>query len=278
MVLAAAVASLVVRYRRGGDAERRQLLWLVLAGLAVLAYVGVWWGIFRTGPVLALLVVVLIPAAVTVAILRYQLLDIRLVVSRTLVYGLLTAGAAGAYIGLVALLDVMVSSQVNLESAVVASIIVAIAFNPARVRLQRLIDCALYGERRDPVRAMSKVGERLAGTGAAGLAGVLETLCESLRLPFAAVRFGSVEAAAYGTAPELVHRAGLSYDGAHIGELIVGLRSGQRRLSQPDIAVLELLAGPLAVALHATALSAALQESRVRYRRRARRRTAQAPA
>jgi two-component system, NarL family, sensor kinase len=263
MVLAAAVASLVARYRRGGDAERRQLLWLVLAGLAVLAYVGVWWGIFRTGPVLALLVVVLIPAAVTVAILRYQLLDIRLVVSRTLVYGLLTAGAAGAYIGLVALLDVMVNSQVNLESAVVASIIVAIAFNPARVRLQQLIDCALYGERRDPVRAMSKVGERLAGTGTAGLAGVLETLCESLRLPFAAVRFGSVEAAAYGTAPELVHRAGLSYDGAHIGELIVGLRSGQHRLSQPDIAMLELLAGPLSVALHATALSAALQESRV---------------
>ena len=263
VVLAAAVASLVVRYRRGGDAERRQLLWLVLAGLAVLAYVGVWWGIFRTGPVLALLVVVLIPAAVTVAILRYQLLDIRLVVSRTLVYGLLTAGAAGAYTGLVALLDVMVSSQVNLESAVVASIIVAIAFNPARVRLQRLIDCALYGERRDPVRAMSRVGERLAGTGTAGLAGVLETLCESLRLPFAAVRFGSVEAAAHGTAPELLHRAGLSYDGAHIGELIVGLRSGQHRLNQPDIAVLELLACPLAVALHATALSAALQESRV---------------
>jgi two-component system, NarL family, sensor kinase len=45
--------------------------------------------------------------------------------------------------------------------------------------------------------------------------------------------------------------------------LIVGLRSGQRRLGADDIAVLELLAGPLAVALHATALSAALQESRV---------------
>ena len=47
-----------------------------------------------------------------------------------------------------------------------------------------------------------------------------------------------------------------------MGELIVGLRSGQHRLSPPDIAVLRLLAGPLAVAAHATALSAALQESR----------------
>ena len=257
------LASLVVRYRRGEDVERRQLLWLLLAVLVVLAYAGVPWGIFGRGPVLGLLVIPLIPAAVTVAILRYQLLDIRLVVSRALVYGLLTAAAAGAYVGLVALLDALVRSRVSLDSAVVASVIVAVGFNPARIRLQRLIDRGLYGDRRDPVRAVSLVGERLAGTGTTGLAGVLEALCDSLRLPFAAVRFGTAEAAAHGTAPELLHGISLRYDGARIGELIVGLRSGQRRLSPPDIAVLELLAGPLAVALHATALSAALQQSRV---------------
>jgi two-component system, NarL family, sensor kinase len=262
-ILALVLASLVVRYRRGGDVERRQLLWLLLAVLAVLAYAGVPWGIFGRGPVLGLLVIPLIPAAVTIAILRYQLLDIRLVVSRALVYGVLTAAAAGAYVGLVALLDVLVRSRVSLDSAVVASIIVAVGFNPARVRLQRLIDRGLYGDRRDPVRAVSLVGERLAGTGTAGLPGVLEALCDSLRLPFAAVRLGSAEAAAHGAAPQLLHSIGLRYDGTRIGELIVGLRSGQHRLGADDIAVLELLAGPLAVAVHATALSAALQESRV---------------
>ena len=188
MIFAAALASLVVRYRRGGDVERRQLLWLVLAGVVVLAYAGVLWGIFQTGPILGLLVITLIPVAVAIAILRYQLLDIRLVVSRALVYGILTAGAAGAYVGLVALLDVLVRSRVSLEAAVVASVVIAIGFNPVRVRLQRIIDRALYGDRRDPVRAVSLVGERLAGT---GLSGVLEALCESLRLPFAAIRFGS---------------------------------------------------------------------------------------
>jgi two-component system NarL family sensor kinase len=257
------LASLVVRYRRGGDVERRQLLWLVLSVVVVLVYVGVAWGIFDAGPVLGLLVIPLIPAAVTIAILRYQLLDIRLVLSRTLVYGVLTAAAAGVYAGLVALLDVLVRSRVNLGSAIVASIVVAIGFNPARVRLQRLIDRALYGDRRDPVRAVSMVGERLAGTGAIGLPGVLEALCDSLRLPFAAVRHGPVQVAAYGKAPELLHSTGLSYDGIRIGELIVGLRAGQRRLGSQDIAVLGLLAGPLALALHATALSVALQESRV---------------
>jgi two-component system NarL family sensor kinase len=262
-LFALAVASLIVRYRRGGDTERRQLLWLLLASLVVLAYAGVVWGVFGTGPILGLLVLPLIPAAITIAILRYQLLDIRLVVFRALVYGLLTVAAAGAYVGLVALLDLMVRSRVSLGGAVVASLIVAVGFNPARARLQRLIDRALYGDRRDPVRAVSLVGERLAGTGTSGLPGVLEALCGSLRLPFAAVRFGPAEAAAYGTAPELLHSIGLSYEGARVGELVVGLRSGQRRLSPPDIAVLQLLAGPLAVALHATALSAALQESRV---------------
>jgi signal transduction histidine kinase len=262
-IFALVLASLVVRYRRGGDVERRQLLWLVLAVVVVLVYAGVAWGIFGAGPVLGLLVIPLIPAAVTIAILRYQLLDIRLVLSRTLVYGILTAAAAGVYVGLVAVLDVLVRSRVSLGTAIAASIVIAIGFNPARVRLQRLIDRALYGDRRDPVRAVSLVGERLAGTGATGLPGVLEALCDSLRLPFAAVRHGPAEVAAHGTAPELLHSTALSYDGIRVGELIVGLRAGQRRLGSQDIAVLGLLAGPLALALHATALSAALQESRV---------------
>jgi two-component system, NarL family, sensor kinase len=262
VVFAGAIASLAVRYQRGSETERSQLLWLLLVGLVLVPWVGVIWGIFNSGPILGLLALSLIPVAITVAILRHQLLDIKVVVSRALLYGLLTAAAVGAYAGLVALLDLMVRSQVSFGVAVVASIIVAFCFNPARVWLQRLVDRALYGDRRDPVRAVSRVGERLAGVGVAGMPSVLEALCDSLRLPFAAVRFSSSEVASYGTEPELRHSIALSYDGTVIGELIVGLRSGQRQLSPPDIAVLQLLAGPLAVAAHATALSAALQESR----------------
>jgi two-component system, NarL family, sensor kinase len=262
VVFAGAIASLAVRYRRGSETERRQLLWLLLVGLVLAPWAGVIWGIFNAGPILGLLGLSLIPVAVSVAILRHQLLDIRVVISRALLYGLLTAAAVGAYTGLVALLDLMVRSQVSFGAAVAASIIVAFCFNPARVWLQRLVDRALYGDRRDPVRAVSLVGERLAGAGAAGMPSVLEALCDSLRLPFAAVRFSSAEVAAFGTEPELRHSIPLSYEGAAVGELTVGLRSGQPRLSPQDIAVLRLLAGPLAVAAHATALSAALQESR----------------
>ena len=272
IVLGAAITSLAVRYRRGDERLRRQLLWLLLAAVVVLGYCGVVWGVFGAGPILGLLVIPLIPAAITIAILRYQLLDIKLVVSRALVYALLTAGAAAAYVGVVALLDSLVRSRVSLSSAVAASLIVAVGFQPARVRLQGLIDRAMYGDRRDPVRAVSRVGEQLTVAGAAGLAGVLEALCESLRLPFAAVRCPADEAtsgtslgeiAAHGRPPEQLHSFELRYAGASIGELVVGLRSGQGRLGTPDISVLDLLAGPLAVAVHATVLSAALQESRL---------------
>ncbi len=102
IVFGSAIASLAVRYRRGDDTLRRQLLWLLLAGLAAGAFT-VPWGIFGTGPILGLLVIPLIPAAITIAILRHQLLDIRLVVSRALLYGLLTAVCVGSYVGLLAL-------------------------------------------------------------------------------------------------------------------------------------------------------------------------------
>jgi len=59
-ILGLILASLVVRYRRGADAERRQLLWLLLAIVIVLPYAGVVWGIFSAGPILGLLVIPLI--------------------------------------------------------------------------------------------------------------------------------------------------------------------------------------------------------------------------
>jgi two-component system, NarL family, sensor kinase len=116
----------------------------------------------------------------------------------------------------------------------------------------------LYGDRTDPVRAVSRVGERLG----AGLPGVLDAVREALRLPFAALRAGGAEIAASGTAPELLHTLPVIYGADRIGELVVGLRPGEKRLGRGDRAVLELLAAPLSVAVHAVRLSAELQRSR----------------
>jgi signal transduction histidine kinase len=256
----AVIASLVVRYRRGDDRTRRQLLWLVLAVIALVVVNWQRWVLADVSAegILLLLTVPLVPLAVTVAILRHQLLDIRLVISRTVLYLALTGAVIASYAGLVALLDGVLR---GLGAPVLATLLIALAFNPARVWLQRAVDRAFYGARGDPVRAVSAVGDRLAGE---DLAGVLAGIREVLRLPFAALRADAGEVASSGTPPPALHVVPLTYRGDRVGELVVGVRPGQRRLTSADLAVLDLLATPLAVAQHATALTEALQASRER--------------
>lgn len=253
----AAIAGLTVRYRRGDERLRRQLLWLVLALIvAVAANLPRW--IVGDGPILLLLAVPLVPIAITIAILRHQLLDIRLVVSRALLYLLLTLAVVAGYLGLVALFGALLQGA---GAPIVATLLIAVLFNPARVRLQRAVDRLLYGARSDPVAAVSAVGARLA---ADDLGGVLGGIREALRLPFAALRHADREIAAAGTPPATLETVELAYGGARVGELLVGVRSGEKALGEPDRAVLALLAAPLAAALHASALAEEVQASRER--------------
>ncbi|MFG1709669.1 sensor histidine kinase [Nonomuraea sp. M3C6] len=250
------LVALAVRYRRGDDARRRQLLWLVQAVLVVVVVLALW-GVFESGPVLILLAVPLIPAAIMVAILRHQLLDIRLVLSRTVLYALLTTGVVGTYMAFVAVLDTVMRRQVGLGSSVAATVLIAVGFNPVRVRLQRVVDRILYGDRADPMRAVWRVGERLD----AGLPGVLEAVREALRIPYAALHTVA-EVVVSGRPPQHLHTYPLRYGKQDVGELVVGLRYGENRLSGADHAILELLAAPLSVAVHALALSQQVQHSR----------------
>lgn len=263
-VYVAALASLVLRYRRGDERLRRQLLWLLLAMIAMIAMLAVWVPAADENGllVLVLLVIPLVPAAITVAVLRYQLLDIRLVVSRAVLYTLLTAGVIATYLGLVATADAVLRTDAELGSSVLATLVIAIAFNPVRVRLQRVVDRAIYGDRADPVRAVSRLSERLAVTTDGSPASALPLVREALRLPYAALRTGGIDVAADGTTAERVETVPLTYGGEQVGELVVGVRSGQSALAGSDRAVLELLAVPLAMAVRATALSASLQRSR----------------
>jgi hypothetical protein len=103
-LLFASAVSLVVRYRRSGSVERQQIKWLAFAALAI----PVWF--LTNAPIQAvsrtlffvmddLILSVLIPVAAGVAILRYRLYDIDVVINRTLVYGSLTAILVGVYFG-----------------------------------------------------------------------------------------------------------------------------------------------------------------------------------
>jgi signal transduction histidine kinase len=262
LLYAVCLAALAVRYRRGDERRRRQLLWPAVTTLVTVCVL-VPWGVFVAGPVLILLAIPLVGVAVTIAVLRYQLLDIRLVLSRTVLYLLLTGAVMATHVVLVAVFDSLLRRQGGLGTSVLATVVIAVGFNPVRVRLQALVDRALYGSRTDPVRAASQVSARLV-TADAGLGGVVEALTSALRLPFAQLRESRGEIASSGTAPEHLHAVPLVYGTQRVGELVVGLRAGQRRLDPADHAVLQLIAVPLSVAVFATALSGQLQQSRER--------------
>lgn len=235
--LLGAMAALVVRYRRGDERLRRQLLWLVWALIVAVGLNLPRW-LVGGGPILLLLAIPLVPVAITIAILRHQLLDIRLVLSRTVLYLLLSVAVIGAYAGLLTLFDALLRGA---GAPVLATLLIALAFNPVRVWSQRRVDRLLYGSRSDPVLAVSQVGARLA---ADDLAGVLDGTRDALRLPFAALRRDGRELAATGQPPPSLHTVPLTFHGARVGELIVGVRSGDRRLATADLAVLDLLAAP----------------------------------
>ena len=256
------VVCLVLRYRRGDETRRRQLLWLVLAAIVVIAII-IPWSFLSGTPIAVLFAIPLIPVAVTVGIVRAQLLDIRLVVSRVVAWVLLSLAALLGYVVLVAVLDTFVSARLG-KSALV-TVLVALALAPLLPRLQRQVDRWMYGDRRDPARVATRVSEQLAARDRDGdLTGVAAALTEALRLPYVAVATGSGVIAESGARPTVTAALPLSYGGADVGELVVGLRAGERRLAAADRATLDVLAASLAVAVRAIELTADLERSRER--------------
>jgi hypothetical protein len=203
------VVSLVVRFRRASGQERQQLKWLAAVGALMLGFAveGVfaspWHGLLWDAVAWAVLFSA-VYAAIGIAVLKHRLYDIDRLLNRTLVYGLLTVGGVGVYVGVVKLAEWLLREGVGLGGSLLATAVIAVGFAPARDRLQRLVDRRLYGERHDPVRAMARLGERLrdAPGGAPDgdvLAGVLQAVCETLRLPWASLRVeDGVEVASFG--------------------------------------------------------------------------------
>jgi hypothetical protein len=163
--LVAAAGSLVVRFHRARGVERQQLRWLAVgAALAAVALlVGVAAGAMgKEGVVLAALgtCVALLPLATGAAILRYRLYDLDRIVSRTLAYGLLTVLLGGGYAGVVLGLGQLLGRDSSLVVAM-ATLAVAAVFQPARRRIQVLVDRRFNRRRYDAARTIAAFSDRL---------------------------------------------------------------------------------------------------------------------
>ena len=174
-LLAAALgsgAALFVRYRRAGAVERQQIKWFLYAGaLFVVAFIiqfvvpsGSDNAITFPG-VLFIGAILFVPVSIGVAILRYRLWDIDVVIRRTLVYALLTGLLALAYFGSVLALQAIFSALTGeTQSALVtvlSTLVIAALFVPLRRRVQGAIDRRLYRRKYDSARTLAAFGATL---------------------------------------------------------------------------------------------------------------------
>ena len=178
VLILVSAGSLVRRFRRSRGQERLQLKWLataatlvaviILAAMAAGLATGemgsnaapTWLQMLQNASLFSL---ALVPIAIGIALLRYRLYDIDLVINRTLVYVSLTGILAGAYVGLVFAFQALLA-PVTKESdlAIAAStLVVAAMFRPARTRVQAFIDRRFYRRKFDAQRTLEDFGGHL---------------------------------------------------------------------------------------------------------------------
>jgi signal transduction histidine kinase len=160
-----AISSLVVRYRRGGEQERQQLKWLLvgvgllLVSLATTLLIPA----LQNTPIIAL-AAALLPIAIGIAVLRYRLYDIDLIINKALVYGGIAAVITVVYILVVINIGALVGGSQRLWLSLLTTAIIALAFQPLRDRAQRLANRLVYGRRATPYEALSQFSEHLSET------------------------------------------------------------------------------------------------------------------
>ncbi len=273
----AATVSLFLRWRRAPRKAQQQILWVVLALVVLAAALVVDAAVALLTPSLypavfptVQLTPVVVPLAIAVAVLRHQLFDIEALVSRVLVYVILTFVLLAGYALAATWASAALPGPAGTLGRVVATAVVAVAFAPLRDVLQRVIGRRLYGDRGRPYAAMTRLARQLQQPSAPEK--VLDTLVTfaagALRSPYAAIELDDQvdPAAEHGARPAVSRRLAsvqLTHAGLSLGRLVVAGR-GRESLDPADLRLLADLALPIGAAVHAVGLSVDLHRSRER--------------
>jgi signal transduction histidine kinase len=175
VILAAAFVSLAVRYRSGGREVRQQIKWIALAaavltasqlvGLLAVAATGdasnpVTVTAYVVAPIMALFG---IPAIITLAILKYGLYQIDVIINRAVQYGLLSAALTAVYVGIVVGIGTLAGYAGGPLLTAAAAVTIALLFQPLRRRAQLFANRLVYGKRATPYQALSDFAGDMAG-------------------------------------------------------------------------------------------------------------------
>ncbi|MFC4051081.1 sensor histidine kinase [Actinomadura syzygii] len=257
--LAAGLLSMLIRFVVAPPDVRRQIGWVVYPGLLAegIIYVG------ENGPIgdpIRNITIVAVPICIAIAITRYRLYDIDLVVSRTLVYAGLVVVITGVYFALVGAAGLMAHGRGTL-AGLAGAIVAGAVFEPVRRRLQRTVDGFIHGER-DPYRIADRLNRRLqaAADPGAALAVAAEVARSALHSTGVLIevldrdgRTISAEDGMLGDRPQLIP---LVWHGEPVGRLLFGVTR------TPDARLSGILARNLAELANAARLAADVQRSR----------------
>jgi signal transduction histidine kinase len=168
----ASVIALVLRFRRSRGEERQQLRWLayVAAAAAAVPLIGIASSLAGVDlgnvvfPAFFLLLLIGIPVASAIAILKYRVLDLDIVIKKTVVFGTVVVLITAVYLAVVVLLGPRVGSGRSDVASLAATIIVVLAFQPVSRWARRLADRLVYGKRATPYEVLSGLSDRLGAS------------------------------------------------------------------------------------------------------------------
>jgi signal transduction histidine kinase len=206
----------------------------------------------------------LLPVSIAIALFRYRLWDIDLILHRAMVYGLLTTTIAGVDAMVVSGLGAALPLEGSPVGSLLAAGLVAVLFQPLRVWFQRAATRLLYGDRDDPYAVMSRLNRQLSATLAQDsvLPTVVKSVRDALKLPYAAIALGEdgehiLAASGEPLSPQLT--LPLQHRGELVGALRVSPRGPGEGWSSGDRRLLEDLARQAGSAVHAVRLTTDLQ-------------------
>ena len=248
------------RFERSDEDDRLALLWTSLA----ICTSGIVFGhsafLTTTGAsiVIGSVLFTSIGPAMAIGVRRPRLVDVRALIVQVLVLGTVVIVYVAIFVGAVAALDMLGQPTPTTGVLAVLGALVATTFHPLRVVLRGVLDEMLFGDRPDPLDAATRVADRIGDDPVLALRAIREALV----LPYASISVGGRELASSGTPVTYVRRLPLALGEDTVGEIVVGLRPGDLRLSADDADVLRIVAPLLAQTLRARALTEQIQASR----------------
>lgn len=249
-----------------GDAEvRRALTWSSLAwigaGLGTLFF-----GFLKESAggsgfdpaLVGITLAILGPPAMAIGVVRPELVDVRGLVTRSVVAATVLITYIAAAVGIASMIEVIRGRPLEATPTIVMCAVLAFGLRPLQVMLRGVVDQLLFGDRPDPLAAATSLADRIGDDPALAL----DAIREALVLPYASLRAGGELLAASGSEVTHTRALPLRLGGDAVGEIIVGLRAGDLGLSAADEDVLRIVAPLVAQTLRARAMSRDLQRSR----------------